>query len=696
MGVMNKMRENTGVVLWILVIAFGVIWVLQDAGTFDVVGNLGNRLGSVDGDIITVEEYQQAVQAQLDAYQRQSGGEVPPQIADRIRDQVFDQIVENRLREKEMKRLGIDVSDQELVDMVLGDDPHPLIKLYFGDGQGGVDRAALESFLANPDANASWIQLENILRAQRRQEKLDNLITATVRIPEAELRNEYLRRNRKVDTRFVALRYAALPDDSVQVTDRDLRNYYNEHREDFRRERSYTLLYVTLPKVPTAGDTAAVVNDLQSLREAFARTDNDSLFLARNGSERPFTDAYFRRDELDEALAEAVFDDPRPGELIGPIFSGDLVHLVKILDVRPAEETAVRARHILFRAPEGDAEARAEARRQAMDVRRALLRGADFAEMARQHSADGTRARGGDLGWFGPGRMVEPFEQAAFNARVGEIVGPVETQFGYHLIQVTERADKEVKLADLALRIRTSIATLNEIQETLGDVQYFAGESGDFRAEAERAGLEVRTVQVQADQQFIPGIGNSTTLRNFLERAEPGDVSDVIELDEQFVVVQLETVTPEGYRPFEEVRAQIEPRVKNQKKAAIQSRRLREALAAHGFDGLAAALPGAIEQTATGLSYQSVTVPGLGREPAFVGTALALNEGDVSDVIEGNNAAFVLQVTRVEEPPAPTAADLEQLRTTLLRQRQNLVRNQWITALREEADITDNRRFFFQ
>ncbi len=696
MGVMNKMRENTGVILWILVIAFGVIWVLQDAGTFDVVGNLGNRLGEVNGQVISLEEYNQAVQAQMDAYQRQNGEPMPPQLADQTRDQVFDRLVEDRLREMEMERLGIDVSDEELVDMVLGDNPHALIKLYFGDGQGGVDRAALQSFLNNPDARDSWVQLENILRAQRRQEKLDNLIAATVRISDEEVRQEYYRRNRKVDTRFVALRYASLPDDSISISEKDLREYYNQHKEDFKREKAFTVLYVTVSKNPTAEDTAAVVHDLEQLRDAFARATDDSLFLARNGSERPYTDAYFRRDELDEAIAKPVFEDPTPGKIVGPVFADGMAHLIKIIDVRPAEEVAVRARHILFRAPEDNPTARAEARRKALDVLRELRNGADFAALARLHSEDGTRTRGGDLGWFGPGRMVEPFEKAAFSAPVGRPIGPVETPFGYHLILVTERADKEVKIADMALRIRASVATLNRAQEQLEDLQYFASENGDFEGEAKRAGLDVQTVQVQADQRFIPGIGNSTTLYNFLQSARPGDISEVIELDNRFVVAQLKEIIPEGYRPFEEVRNQIEPRVKNQKKAAIQSRRLREALARHSFESLASVVPGAIELTATDISYQTTTVPGLGREPAFVGAALALDEGEVSDVIEGNNAAFVLKVTAIKEPPEPSAAELEQLRTTLLRQRQNQVRAEWLEALKEEADITDNRRRFFQ
>ena len=131
MGVMTKMRESTGAILWILVFAFGVIWVLQDSGGLDTIGQVGNNIGSVNGDPITVDEYNQAVDQQVQSYQNQTGDSMPPQMLDQTRDRVFNQLVEARLREQEMERLGLGVSDDELVEMIQGDDPHPIIKAYY-------------------------------------------------------------------------------------------------------------------------------------------------------------------------------------------------------------------------------------------------------------------------------------------------------------------------------------------------------------------------------------------------------------------------------------------------------------------------------------------------------------------------------------------------------------------------------------
>ncbi|WP_243664520.1 peptidylprolyl isomerase [Rhodothermus marinus] len=342
MGVMNKLRENTGVILWILVISFGIIWVLQDSGAFDVVGRTGDTIAEVNGDPISYQEYVRAVEAQMQAYQQQTGEAPTPQMSDLIREQVFNALVEERLRQQAMERLGITVTDDEVVQMVLGDNPHPIIKAYFGDENGNVNRALLQNFIDNPAAREDWIRLEEYLRAERARQKLEQLLLATVHVSDQEVEEEYRRRTLRADARYVALRYAEVPDDSVTVTESDLRRYYNEHRDDFKRKRTYRVAYVALPKNPTAEDTLQVLEELNRLKERFAQTENDSLFLARYASERPFTDAFFRRDELDPALGDVVFDDPQPGKVVGPVVAGGLAHLVKIRAVRPSEETVIR------------------------------------------------------------------------------------------------------------------------------------------------------------------------------------------------------------------------------------------------------------------------------------------------------------------------------------------------------------------
>lgn len=697
MGTMNKLRENTGVVLWILVFAFGVIWVLQDSGGLDAVGTGGaaaqGNILVVDGDAVSAEEYSRRVEAQVQQFQNRTGQAVTPQMRDQVRESVYNALVAERLRAKEMDRLGIRVTDAEVEDMVLGADPHPIIRAYFSDSTGQVNRQLLNSFISNPDATQDLIQIEQAIRAQRRQEKLDNLIGATVHVSREDVEDAYRRQNLKKTARYVALPYADVPAGEVEITDEDLRAYYDANREDFRRERTYTVRYAVASKSATAQDTAQVRQELEGLRARFAEAESDSLFLMRNASERPFSSAYLTPDAMQAPLADAIYPDPEAGRVVGPVFAGDLAHLVKITGVRPAEETYVRARHILLQG-EGEEAPRARAE----ELKAEIEAGADFAEVARRASEGPSASRGGDLGWFGPGRMAEAFEEAALSAPVGEIVGPVETPFGLHLIQVEARADQAVQVADMAVSTRPSPATLDDIEEKLGDAAYYASEDGNFAEEVERQGFSAQTATVEAGAEgmtVVPGLGPSRAIASFLETAAPGAISEVVELDEQFVVLGVEEVQEAGYRPFEEVQAEVRPRVLKEKRQAVQRERLESALAEAGgsLDALASAL-GTEVRTQEGLTFSTQQVPVLGNDPAFVGTVFGLDEGAASRVVTGENAAFVAEVTAVDEPLELTEAKRQQLRQQLQRRRRAEVQNRWIATLREGAEVEDYRAQF--
>ena len=432
------------------------------------------------------------------------------------------------------------------------------------------------------------------------------------------------------------------------------------------------------------------MGDLEDLRDEFAAAENDSLFLTDNASRRDFSSTFFTADELEAPIADAIFPNPAPGTILGPIVAGDAAHLVKVLDTQRAESEALHARHILIESS-GDG---TQAQEQAQELIDQLDGGADFAQLARQYSDDtGSAQRGGDLGWFGRGRMVEAFEEAAFGATPGEIVGPVESRFGYHIIEVLEQADEAVQIADLAYSLRPSNATLDEARYALEDVAYYAEEGGAFTEEAERQNLQVQQVQVEEGQQNIPGLGSNAAVNSFLESASEGAISDVIDMNDRFVTFEVSEIEEEGYRPFEDVKSQIRPRVLLQEKRAIATRRMEQALDQNGFSSLSDAL-GVPQRTKSEITFETDVVEGLGREPAFSGTVFGLEEGETSGVVEGENAAFVVQVTSVDKPPAITEQQRQQIRQELLQQRRQQVQRQWIASLRENAEIQDNRAQF--
>lgn len=696
MGTMNKLRENTGVVLWILVISFGVIWVLQDSGAFNTAGSIGPDIIEVDGESISYEDFNQALSAQMDAYQQRTGESMPPQRIEQERDVVFDALVENILREREMDRLGIKVTDEELLDLFLGDNPHPLIQSYFGDGQGNVDQALLQNFIDDPEATPQLVQIESYIRAERRRQKLESLIGSTVRVTNEEIVEEFSKRNKSVNAEFVVLRYAGLRNDSVSVTEQDLRAYYNRNREDYARNRSYSVKYASIPKMPSGQDSTNSLASVAQLKSAFESAVDDSVFLAQYGSEQPYGNTFFARGELEIAIEEAVFANPVPGTVAGPVIAGNMIHLIKIQELRNSDTESVHARHILVR-PQTDTEAgKAEALEKANALFQRLQNGEDFAELAEAESEDpGSAVRGGDVGWFGEGRMVPPFEEAAFGAPLNTPVGPVETQFGYHIIEVIARGTEEVKIADYAERLRPSSETLTRAQDRLEDLQYFTNEGGNFEEEAERVGLTVSTVEVEDGQTAIPGIGFSRSLMSFLQGASSGEASEVLELNNQFIVAVVENITEEGYRPFEDVESEIEALVYVEKKKEVLTRRMEAAYAQHGFDGLASALAVPL-RTAENLKFNDFDASGIGRDQVFGGTVLGLAEGADSGVIAGENGVFVARVTSIDEPATMSDSQTNQLRTELESRRKTQVQREWLATLREEADVRDYRHNFYQ
>ena len=691
MGTMNKLRENTGIVLWILVFAFGVIWVLQDSGGLDAVGqqNPDGSVIVVDGEPITMEEYSGVVEQQVQRFQ-QSGREMTPQVREQIETSVYDGLIQQHLVEREMNRLGITVSDDEVRNMITGPNPHPMIQRAFTGEDGTFDPNSVQAFLSNPANEPQLVQIENTLRQQRRTEKLTALLGAAVHVTDEDVTDEYRRRNRTANAEYVALPFASVPNGAVEVTDDDLQAFYDEHREDYKRENTYTLSYAALEKKSTKEDSAQVTSDLEALRSDLAEAENDSLFLASEASEQPYSSDYVTPDQMDAAVASAVFDSLEAGKVVGPVYGGGLVHLVKIEDVQPAAKTFVRARHILLRADSvGDA-----LLQRAQSLKDSLEAGADFAALAREVSDDGSAAQGGDLGWFGPGQMAPPFEEAAFGAEPGEIVGPVTTRFGVHLIQVEARTDQQARIADLAYSLQPSVASLNETRNTLENLSVYADEGRDFGTVAEQEGLTVQEATVQqADPFTVPGLGPSRSIERFATTAEVGDISEVIELDDQFVVLRLDATRPEGYRPLEEVQAEIRPQVLREKKLAVQQEKLAEALEQNGFEGLAAAV-GAQQRTQTGINFSTQQVPGLGNDPIFVGTVMGLDQGQTSRAVAGQNAAFVARVTEVNEPSEITEAQRTQIRQQLVQQRRQQIQQEWITALRNEAEIEDNRALY--
>lgn len=676
------MRESTGAVIGVLVFAFGGLWVLQDSGAFDAVGrNIGLNVAKVNGEPISMELFNNALQQETQRYEQQ-GIEVTPTLRGQLENQTFDALVDNALVEAEMDRLGIQVTDEEVFALITGPRPDPVLASYFPDGSGGINRTLLDQVVNDPAYAVELQAIEEQVRRNRRQAKLSALIGASARVSDAEVDAEIARRGRTASAQVVALRYAEVPENEVTVSDDDLQEYYQENRADFERPETYTAEYVSFTSVASADDSSRVLGELDVIRPGLESAEDPEAYVASQSYGTETQAAFVPPSQLPAALASAIYDDMTIGRVVGPVVGDGQATLARITDVREAESPLIRARHILL--PEGREE-------QARGLKAQIENGEiSFAAAAREMSEDGSADLGGDLGWFGRGQMVAPFEQAAFAATIGQVVGPVVSQFGVHIIEVTDRATQEAEIVQISRAVEGDYDRTREAAEDFVAISV-EGENRTFEEAAQEAGMEITPMRVQADQSSVPGLDAGRALFRFLKRADPGDLSDPIDAGDRFIIVRLIETMEEGVAPFEDVRDQIELAVRLDKKAEIQLERLQQASRPGASLEQIASSAGTAVQTLDGVSQGRPSIQGFGNEPRAVGAIFGLQPGQRSGAIEGDQAAFVVSPVSFADADTMDDAGREQLRQQLLQaKRQRLVQG-WIRSLREQADVEDLR-----
>lgn len=698
MALISKIREKTALVVGF--VALGLfLFIAADVFTSSggLFGQEEANVGEIAGQDVSIQEYQQAIEEIKYNFTVNTGRNPSEREMMSIRQQAWDKMIADIAFTNQFEELGIRVTEDELVDMVQGNNITPEIRQAFSNPETGeFSRDQVLNYLASlpqlpPQQQVAWQVFENNLKTGRRRIKYDNLLAFTDYVTTQEAQRQYMAENTVAEVQYLYVPYYAISDTAVSVTDAQLRDYLSEHSDEYQVDEGRSVRYVSFSVAPSADDTTYFMQEMDQLRLNFVSAANDSSFAAINTDGTSQAYATYAPGELPAQLQNL---DLQEGDVYGPFTNSGLYTLYKVSAITEDTVSYAQASHILFKTDEEGSEA--QARQQAQDVLSQLRNGADFAELAREYSEDVTASRGGDLGWFPEGRMVQEFEEAIFSrSQAGLIPRLIKTDYGYHIIEVTEPPTNQVyKIASVQRELYPSDATRDESYRRS---EYFASSVDDvesFMAQAQEDSINIRTAEdIRSTAQTISGLGDARqVVRWAYNDASLGEVSPVFELDDAYVVAVLTDVTEEGTAELEEVRDELEAKVK----AEVKGEQIAEQL--RGLSGtleeIAEAFgPDANVYSTSDLNLSSNTLPNVGFAPKAVGKAFSLNEGEVSEPIEGENGVVMIQLEALTE--AGEIADYSSYKEQLQQQARQRTTFNISEAVRDFAQIEDKRYKFY-
>lgn len=335
-------------------------------------------------------------------------------------------------------------------------------------------------------------------------------------------------------------------------------------------------------------------------------------------------------------------------------------------------------------------------RARADSIRREIVDGADFAEVAQRESSDeGTASNGGELGVFAKNSMAAPFDSAVFAAPIGQVVGPVRSSYGFHVLEVEERwAADSARARHILIPISRTDDSEIALLTRADSLEDLAGDM-PLQAAAEAVGLTASTMDIAQNFPFIPGAGQVSEGADWLfEDAAPGDVSPVYETPTAFYALELISAQPEGVLPLDDAEPAIRSTLLFDRKMEAAQEEAREVVTAvrsgRALANVAADME--LEVRSAGPFTRNDFVPGIGRQNAAIGAAFGLEPGQVSDVITTPANAYVIEVlSRTAADSTAWLAQLPQQRQAAIQAEQQQRLQEWISALRAAAEIRDRR-----
>jgi len=730
MAAIGKIREHGGFLTVIIGIALASFVIGPKA--LDLIFKTGpefdrTAIAIVNGEKIDIDYFNQKVEEQVDNFkQQQKKSNLTSEERYTLTMQVWDMVKKETLLHQQELELGlvkkdennyIGISRAEYTDMIVGKNPHPYIVQNFSDQQTGqFNPQYVKQFLTNVEqglnsenpkdreqamvSDKQWKSLASYIKEDRLTQKYNNLIKKAYYVPTALAEQEYNDRNSSLKVRYTAVRYNTIKDEDAVPTDADYQEYYAAHQNEFeQKEETRKIDYVVWNVRPSQTDIQELQKQIADIKTEFAGINPDNVPVYVNGYRDSRYDSTWRKSGELSAFIDSIAFASEVGTVLGPWTEDNAYHVARIMDTQMRPDS-MSASHILisysgaYGAPETVTRTKIGAR-QLADSLLNVANPTDFTQLAAKFSDDpSAKENSGDLGWFADGQMVPEFNQACIDNNVNDIV-VIETNFGFHVIQITGKKDdsKKIRIAQINLPITYSKETHNL---AFTEATHFASGVRDvasFDSVSTNAQLNVMKgdfiKEMEANVMGIPA-SRSIVRWMFGKEVTTGTVSDVFDFDSQIVVAIVSNVRAAGISPLEDVKEYIKPLVIREVKA---KQLIAELAKSNDINTFATSNNIAIE-TADALTFNTYSLPKYGPEQNVQGHMFASEKGSFGGPLKGDQGIYAFHVDNITPAPANSVNyqfTIEQVRATF----EQMVDQAAYNALDEAAEINDFRKFVY-
>ena len=716
MAVLNKIRQRS--IFLIIVIALALF-------SF-VIGDVLNNLGSSSGSdsviaIINGEEVDRNYfMSRVENMQRQSSGQM-------TNTQAMNRVWDNEVRSKVMKYqydlLGLSVERDYMRDLLennLGSFDE------FKNEAGLFDEYKLNEFISNlkaispetttlggtPINYKAWTDFEQNVAISGTQQAYFNMVRAgiTGTLTEGEL--EYQLENDKVDIKYVQIPYSSIADSVIKIKSSEIKSYMKRFPSKYKVEASRDLVFVEFKEEATPADEELIKESLISLIEdkeefneaaqisetvvGFKNTKDNELFVnTYSDPEYEFDDNYLFKSSFSSKNADEI-TSLKENDIYGP-YKDDLSYkLTKMLSVKNIPDSA-KVRHILIphigalRADETVFMTKEQAKFRADSIYNIIKRDPSKFKSLLSFSSDKvSNEKDGVIEFSFTDGFATEFKSYSFEKPVGSI-GVVNTDFGYHVIEILSQGKKQnaFKVATITRLIEPSDETRDEVFKNKSNFE-IAIASGDFQELAEESKYNVRNVNsVKELDESIPGLGSQRSIVRwaFENQTSEGDFKSFT-TSNGFVIVKLVNINESGIMSVESGSVTALPEIRKEKKSEI----IKNSIRGEDINTIAENQKQTVK-SAVALNMKNPTLAGAGREPLVIGTAFGLNEGEMSEPISGNTGVYIVKVTKITQ--ATELNSYQAVANRVGKSKENAVNAQLYNALKEAAEIQDNRAVFY-